>query len=284
MYFIKPDEHLFAKIEEKQKVSFTPEIVICESHIPVIKARPLHRKLSNFQRKGEENELLDDKFMKTLGNLKVHYKNDDSQENFMNNKMALSEVYEPNETKEIKQVLLSPDYKKKPHDFSLKAMNFAIKSPSSVNSLGNRPIFKRKSTMLHKTSPENSNSLGIFNEIKAHIPKNKRTFMVLPPEMIKIIKKEEILEKIQKKNQENYSNNFEKVFCKSETQKNSFEKMAPDIIINKKQNHAKSKLTEAFQKAEIYNDQVVRQINFEKENEEEEKNFQELFDALKDIN
>ena len=289
MNFLKPDENLSAQIEEKQKMSISPEIKqpyeIDHSHIPVIKAHIPHKKLSLFQNKLDENE---QKFNKTAAhfNFRTNMNNDDSSDYNISNKMAFSEVFETSINKEM---IPSPESKKRPLDFSLKAINNSGKSPSTFkNPLNNQKFeaftntFKRKSAVILKQpSPQNKLIIETHDPLRIS-PTNGRKIgdlKIFHPGVIK--KKDELNEKIQKKMGENFeNNNFEKLLCKTE----NFEKNISETGEKISRNHAKIKLTEAFQKAEIYNDKVVRQLNFEKENQEEEKNFQELFEVLNNLN
>ena len=261
---------------DKQKVSFSPgkPLIKEPAHIPVIKSRLPSKKLSNFQRKPDEPE---DTFSRTVVNFNVRTTaNDESGEyNSLNaNKLAFSEVFETSANKDVYQ---SPESKKKPFDFSLKNINFCPKSPTysqeNIQQQGSfDKNFKRKSVVVSKGA---SPTLKGTPEILKISPKNMRKvgdLKIFHPGVI--IKKEELIEKIQKK--ASLENNYDKLICRTENGIIDFGE--------KKRNHAKSKLTEAFQKAEIYNDKVVRQINFEKENQEEEKNFQELFDVLNNLN
>lgn len=263
---------------DKQKVSFSPELkplIKDPAHIPVIKSRLPSKKLSNFQRKPDEPE---ETFSRTAVNFNVRTTtNDESGEyNSLNvNKLAFSDVFETSATKDVYQ---SPESKKKAFDFSLKTINFCAKSPTfsqeNIKQQGSLDKnFKRKSVVVPKGPSQTPKGTP---EILKISPKNMRKvgdLKIFHPGVI--IKKEELIEKIQKKSSlEN--NNYDRLFCRAENGITDFGE--------RKRNHAKSKLTEAFQKAEIYNDKVVRQINFEKENQEEEKNFQELFDVLNNLN
>lgn len=278
---VKPEDNDVK--EDKQKVSFSPEIKMSEAHhIPVIKAKLPHKKISMLQRKGDD---LEDKFTRTAGNFNFHHNDDSSDLNPTSNKLAFSEVFETSPQKEF----LSPEAKRSPIDFTLKSINFSAKSPcTSHNSIENvKPpegfnVFKRKSAVFSKSNP--GQGLSVNTEASEGVAKNGRRIgdlKIFYPGVIK--KKEELIEKIQKKKMETFGaatiHNFDKMVVRTETIANSACEFP-----NKKKNHAKIRLTEAFQKAEIYNDKVVRQINFEKENQEEEKNFQELFDVLNSLN
>lgn len=50
-----------------------------------------------------------------------------------------------------------------------------------------------------------------------------------------------------------------------------------------KSNLAKKRISEAKEKAEFFNDQIVKQYHFQKNDEDEEQNFQELFDVLNQL-
>lgn len=148
-------------------------------------------------------------------------------------------------------------------DWKKQAFSAKVASNSQENREKIEPFsqtFKRKSAVVLKTSPNNPKKSADFLN---YSPDNKKKVEIrfISPEMIK--RKEELFEKIQQKSAEK-GNGYD--------------------IFAKKKNFTKTRLTEAFQKAEIYNDKVVRQINFEKENQEEEKNFQELYEALNNIN
>lgn len=231
---------------------------ILESHIPIVRARFPSKKLSTLKKITDENI---DKMTKTFNNFNFapnknksntnNNNNEDYEDLISANNLAFSEVFEISPHKES----LSPSSKKKPQEFPLKTGNSL--ENQRINS--NIPIFKRKSAVMIKP----------FQFIREE---NNRIKM-LPVDIIK--NKEELFEKIKKRNIENHEKNTIKA-TKTENDRPELE--------TKRKNHAKSKLTEAFQKAEIYNDKVVRQLNFEKDNQEEEKNFQEMFEVLNNMN
>lgn len=237
---------------------FSPETLkTSDFHVPVIKARLPHAKLSNFQRtEGNCSENVN-VFSKTTTNFHPKTQNneeDSSEITIPGNKLAFSEVFETSVNRDF---AISPEksaWEPKKQAFSAKIAN------SHENAARIEPFsqtFKRKSAIALKTSPNNPKRSADFLNFS---PENKKKLEIrfISPEMIK--RKDELLEKIQQKSAEK---------CE---------------ISGKKKNFTKTRLTEAFQKAEIYNDKVVRQINFEKENQEEEKNFQELYEALNNIN
>lgn len=247
-------------------------------HVPVIRSRLPHQKFSEYQKNlgnGEDENI----FSKTSTNfgvranhLKNNEKNNEEESPEMIKKLAFSEVFENSRHKKIS--ISSPNkVKNEENILTMKPLAFSAKaSKSSTNSQDNtddclkielnvKP-FKRKSAMMLKNSPSNGYKTKLDEQFNFSPNEKKNDFKLIPVEFS--WKKDELIDQIQKKINGGANNN--------------------EINMSKKQNLAKKKLFEAFEKAEIYNDKVVRQINFEKENQEEEKNFQELYDALHNLN